>query len=156
MSWKIGLTWYAKWFYQQLHAIMFNVVCLYFQKGEVAYFKYLFPVLQVFYCKCVSCLFKHFTVCSNWQQAKDVVHRSHVKKTSQCCINMSKIEYEKNDLFGTWFIVIVWMFRVIGHAQTQAHAHSVLTWFLQMSPAVSLLLCKAFHAAAWHWFPHNL
>lgn len=24
-----------------------------------------------------------------------------LKKTSQCCINMSKIEYEKNDLFGT-------------------------------------------------------
>lgn len=104
MSWKIGLTWYAKWFYQQLHAIMFNVVCLYFQKGEVAYFKYLFPVLQVFYCKCVSCLFKHFTVCSNWQQAKVVVHRSHVKKTSQCCINMSKIEYEKN-VWSFWNLI---------------------------------------------------
>lgn len=145
MSWKFGLTWYAKWFYQQLQTNMFNVVCLYFQKGEVAYFKYLFPVLQAYHYKCFTV--NVFPVCLS--TLLSVVFDSRPKTWSIDLMKMS-------DLFGTWFIVIVCMFRVIRHAQTQAHAHSVLTWFLQMSPAVSLLLCKAFHAAAWHWFPHNL
>lgn len=101
MSWKFGLTWYAKWFYQQLQTNMFNVVCLYFQKGEVAYFKYLFPVLQAYHYKCFTvnvfpvCLSTLLSVVFDSRPKTWSIDLTFLKKN----FNMSKIEYGKCLIF---------------------------------------------------------
>lgn len=84
---------------------MFNVVCLYFQKGEVAYFKYLFPVLQAYHYKCFTvnvfpvCLLS--VVIDSRPKTWSIELMLNKKTHSQCCFNMSKIEY------GKWLIFLV-------------------------------------------------